>query len=154
MITGLKSKRIAVLKTSVRKLESELMNAYLNPRIKIERKHTRAQKPHPRHSFVSRYNSRHNSFLRVSFKFSSLQLQSPHSLLSSPLFLQWTLRHFVAVSFRLYSPTSHAVAKQSRRFSVCRFPRMKRQSQDKVAEYKGCEDLAAVLRPPTETVES
>ena len=34
-------------------------------------------------------------------------------------------------------PGVHAAAEQSRRFSVCRFPWMKRQSQDKVAEYGG-----------------
>lgn len=75
----------------------------------------------------------HHSFLRVSFKFPRRTTIFPLPFALLPLFPR-VLHHFVAVPL---FPGEHAATKQSRRFSGCRFPWMKRQSQDKVAEYRG-----------------
>ena len=123
-----------------------------------DRIHYRKHYSEAQQLFSTILSSRHNSFLPESASNFLAQLQSPPppillSSLVSPGFAP-----FCRCFFPPLFPDVHAVAKQSRRFSVCRFPRMKRQSQDKVAEYgvqgsRGCVTRATLSLPPSEANE-
>lgn len=141
--------------TSVRRFKSKLINAYTSKSFILSSNQDQPHKHYPQQLFStilsSRYNSRHNSFLPESASNFLAQLQSPlpppppFSFL--PLFLR-ALRHFVAVSFRLYSPTctrsqSNPVGSRSVDSPGWNVnPKIKWRNT-------GCKDLAVVLRAPS-----